>query len=55
MIVLAGAILGTITGAYVAARRKGSFADIAQYAFVFFLMFTLAALFITLIIHRTAM
>ena len=54
MIVLLGAILGTITGAWVAWRRKGRLADILQYAFVYFLIFTLAGLFITLIIHRAA-
>ncbi|WP_299844249.1 hypothetical protein [uncultured Roseovarius sp.] len=54
MIVLLGAILGTITGAYVAWRRKGRIADILQYAFVYFLIFTLAGLFITLLIHRAA-
>ncbi len=54
MIVLLGAILGTATGAIIAWRRKGSPADIAQYAFVFFLIFSLAALFITLMVHRAA-
>ena len=55
MIVLLGAILGAITGALIARRRKGSLADILQYAFVFALMFTLAGLFLTLIIHRMAL
>lgn len=54
MIVLLGAILGTITGAMIAWRRKGRVADILQYAFVFFLIFTMAGLFLTLIIHRAA-
>ncbi|SLN13229.1 hypothetical protein PEL8287_00502 [Roseovarius litorisediminis] len=55
MIVLLGAILGAITGALVARRRKGALADILQYAFVYALMFTLAGLFLTLIIHRMAL
>ena len=54
MIVLLGAILGTVTGACIAWRRKGSLADILQYAFVYFLIFSLAGLFITLLIHRAA-
>ncbi|MEO3414033.1 hypothetical protein AAFO92_05175 [Roseovarius sp. CAU 1744] len=55
MIVLLGAILGTITGAVIAWRRKGRPADIAQYAFVYFLIFTMASLFVTLLIHRAAL
>ncbi|WP_371224464.1 hypothetical protein [Roseovarius sp. 2305UL8-3] len=52
MIVLFGAILGAFTGGLLARRRKGRTADILQYAFVYALMFALAGLFITLIIHR---
>ncbi|WP_167853509.1 hypothetical protein [Roseovarius aestuariivivens] len=52
MIVILGAILGASLGALTACRRKGSTADILQYAFVFGLVFTLAGLFVTLIIHR---
>lgn len=55
MIVVLGAILGTVTGAFIAWRRKGRIADILQYAFVFFLIFTLGGLFITLLIHRAAL
>lgn len=54
MIVLLGAILGAMTGAFIAWRRKGRVADILQYAFVYFLIFTMIGLFITLIIHRAA-
>ncbi len=54
MIVLLGAILGTIIGATIAWRRKGRTADILQYAFVYFLIFTMAGLFITLFIHRAS-
>ncbi|WP_317054479.1 hypothetical protein [Roseovarius rhodophyticola] len=52
MIVILGAILGAALGAFVAYRRKGKMADILQYAFVYCLIFTLAGLFATLIIHR---
>lgn len=52
MIVILGAILGACLGAMTAYRRKGSTADILQYAFVFSLAFTLAGVFATLIIHR---
>lgn len=54
MIVLFGAVLGIVTGSWVAWRRKGRTADILQYAFVYFLIFTMAGLFITLIIHRAS-
>ena len=54
MIVLLGAILGTVIGATIAWRRKGRLADILQYAFVYFLIFSLAGLFVTLIIHRAS-
>ncbi|WP_294609208.1 hypothetical protein [Roseovarius sp.] len=52
MIVILGALLGAVTGALLARRRKGKLADILQYAFVYALMFALAGLFVTLIIHR---
>lgn len=52
MIVILGALLGTALGAFVAYRRKGKLADILQYAFVYCLIFTLAGLFVTLILHR---
>jgi uncharacterized membrane protein YgdD (TMEM256/DUF423 family) len=52
MIVVLGALVGAITGALVARRRKGRLADILQYGFVYAMMFALAGLFVTLIIHR---
>jgi len=54
MIVIIGAILGALSGALIAKRRKGRLADILQYAFVYMLVFALAGLFATLIIHRSA-
>lgn len=52
MIVLIGGILGAMTGALIARRRKGGLADILQYAFVYAAIFALLGLFATLIIHR---
>ncbi|RKT34051.1 hypothetical protein BXY70_0054 [Roseovarius halotolerans] len=54
MIVILGAILGAVSGALIAKRRKGRVADILQYAFVYALIFALAGLFITLIVHRSS-
>ncbi|WP_417729517.1 hypothetical protein [Roseovarius sp.] len=55
MIVIIGAILGALTGALMARRRKGKLADILQYAFVLALIFALVGLFVTLIIHRNVL
>ncbi|MGX0977172.1 putative membrane protein YeaQ/YmgE (transglycosylase-associated protein family) [Roseovarius sp. MBR-51] len=55
MIVIIGAILGALTGALMAWRRKGKLADILQYAFVLALIFALLGLFLTLIIHRSVL
>jgi len=52
MIVLLGGILGAATGAMVARRRKGNLADVAQYGFVYCVLFALAGLFLTILIHR---
>ena len=52
MVVIIGAILGAVIGALIARRRKGNTADILQYAFVYCLIFALAGLFLTLMIHR---
>ena len=52
MIVILGAIVGAALGALIARRRKGTLADILQYAFIYCLIFALAGLFLTLIIHR---
>ncbi|MGI3212398.1 hypothetical protein ACROSR_14920 [Roseovarius tibetensis] len=53
MIIIIGAVLGGIVGAVIARRRKGELADVLQYAFVYALLFGIAGLFATLIIHRS--
>ncbi|MAU51318.1 MAG: hypothetical protein CMN17_02845 [Roseovarius sp.] len=55
MIVILGAVLGAAGGGILAWRRKGKPADIALYAFVYALVFALAGLFLTLILHRAAL
>ena len=55
MIIFSGTVLGAALGAWQAWRRKGRTADILQYAVVYALIFTLAGLFLTLIIHRSAL
>lgn len=52
MIIIIGAILGALTGALIARRRKGNTADILQYAAVYCLVFTLASLFLTIFLYR---
>ena len=54
MIVLAGAILGALFGGLRAKRRKGRMADILLWGAVFAMIFALAGLIITLIVHRIA-
>lgn len=53
MIILLGAILGVIFGAYTARRRKGKLADILQYAFVYGMLFALIGLFVSIYINRS--
>lgn len=52
MIVIFGAIVGLLTGGYQAKKRGGARADIALYAVIYMIIFTLIALFATLLIHR---
>ena len=52
MIIAFGAILGAGLGAFTAHRRRGNLADILQYAFVYFLIFTMLAVFLNLILQR---
>ena len=52
MLVILGAILGAAGGGLIAWRRKGKPADILLYVFVYGLIFALAGLFATLLLHR---
>jgi len=54
MLVILGAILGAAGGGLLAWRRKGKPADILLYAVVYALIFALAGLFATLILHRAS-
>ncbi len=54
MITLIGAILGAVIGALVARRRRGTTADMLQYAAVYGIIFALAGLFLTIFIVRAA-
>lgn len=52
MIILAAALIGIVTGAVLARRRGGRPADMAQYAAGYGIAFTLAGLFLTILIER---
>lgn len=54
MIVLAGLVLGALTGAFVAKRRKGRPLDMLQYGTGYGILFMIIGLFITIFIHRAA-
>ena len=55
MLVILGASLGAAGGGLLAWRRKGKLPDILLYTVVFALIFALAGLFLTLILHRMTM
>ncbi len=52
MIILIAALIGAALGAISARRRKGSIADILQYAAVYALVFALVGLFATILLDR---
>lgn len=52
MFVLAGAIGGGVYGGWLAKKRGGKRADIAQYAAGFAILFALVGMFATLFFHR---
>lgn len=52
MIVIAGLLIGAVSGFFIAKSRKGQKFDIAQYAAVFGLMGGVAGLLATLILDR---
>lgn len=55
MIVISAAVFGALLGAMVASRRKGKPLDILQYAAGYGIPFAMLGLFVTLIVHRSAM
>lgn len=52
MIVIAGFVIGALWGGWLARRRKGKPADIAQYAAVYGIAFAIIGLFITIFVER---
>jgi len=52
MVVIFAGLIGAATGALLARRRKGNAADMAQYGFAFAVLFALAGLLLTIVIHR---
>ncbi len=52
MIVIGGLIFGALGGGFVAKRRGGKPADVAQYAAVYGIIFGLVGLFLTLLLDR---
>ncbi len=52
MVVAISAFIGAALGAVQARRRKGQSADMAQYAIVYALLFSLAALFASIFMAR---
>lgn len=52
MIVIAAALLGALFGGFKAKRRKGNAADIAQYSAVYFILFAIIGLIITIVIEK---
>ncbi len=54
MIVIGAALLGAIVGGMTARKRNGKPADIAQYAIVYAIAFSLLGLLATLLIHRAS-
>lgn len=55
MIILIAAVTGALIGGFIARRRKGRAADIAQYAAVYALIFALVGLFASILITRAAL
>jgi len=52
MIVIAGFVIGALWGGWLARRRKGKPADIAQYAAVYGIAFAIIGMFITIFAER---
>jgi hypothetical protein len=52
MIVIGAALIGAVLGGLKAKKRGGVMADIAQYAAIYAIIFALAGLIATILIHR---
>lgn len=52
MIIIIAALAGALWGGFLAKRRKGLRADIAQYAAVYAIAFALVGMFVTIFIGR---
>lgn len=52
MIVIGGLVFGAISGGWTARRRGGKPADMAQWAFVWAILFGIAGLFLTILLDR---
>lgn len=52
MIIIIAAITGALWGGFLAKRRKGLRADIAQYAVAYAIAFSVVGLFVTIFIDR---
>lgn len=53
MIVISGAILGALSGAMLAKKRKGNLMDIVQYAAGYAIFFSLLGLIATVILEKS--
>ena len=53
MIVIIGALVGAIIGGTTAKRRKGNWADIAQYTAIYAIAFALLGLIVTIAIEKS--
>lgn len=54
MLVIAGAVTGAVLGALTARKRKGTGADMAQYAAGYGIALALVGLIATVVVHRMA-
>ncbi|MEX0286469.1 MAG: apolipoprotein acyltransferase [Paracoccaceae bacterium] len=52
MIIIASAVIGALWGTFLAKKRNGTRADIAQYAVGTAIAFALVGLIVTVVLHR---
>ncbi len=53
MIVIAGLVLGVLTGTFTAKRRGGKMLDVLQYGAVYGIAFCLVGVFVTIVLERS--